>query len=170
MGLPKACARLPAGDTFLSRLASMYREAGLGVVVVVGAHADAVKAAHPSLTFTLNDAWADGQFSSVRAGLREVTDRGAGLVAVHPVDAPSVAAATVQALANALGSARACVVPRHKGRSGHPVLLSREASLALEGDLDSPSLEAALRPFTPVYVDVEDGAVTDNFNAPADIL
>ena len=90
MGLPKALLEADDGVTFLKRLASTFLEAGLSPLVVVGAHAAQIQAAHPDIPSVLNPHWQNGQLSSVFVGLRAALLQGAQRMLVHPVDAPMI--------------------------------------------------------------------------------
>src|SRR3954462_12488835 len=98
----QAKAALPfgqTGETVLSRIVSTLLSGGAPrVVVVSGAHMDAVRRAMPShetRAHVIEHAgWAQGQLSSLLAGLRAVDDPLLEGVIVTPVDVPLVSART----------------------------------------------------------------------------
>lgn len=109
------------------------------LLVVLGAHAEAVAAALHGLTLRLvqNPGYATGQAGSLRVGLAALpADADAAIVLL--ADQPLLKPALLDALIAERGASRApLVVPRHGGQRGNPVLLGRElfAELAaLEGD------------------------------------
>jgi molybdenum cofactor cytidylyltransferase len=129
------------GEPLVRRAVRAARDGGLAEVVVVTGHqAEAVTAALDGLAvrFVHNPDFAEGQSTSVRAGIAAVpADCEAAMVLLG--DMPAVDAATVRAVADAYGPARGSlvVVPVHAGRRGNPVLWARRyfADLAaLTGD------------------------------------
>lgn len=128
-GRPKALIRYH--DALLvERAARAMRDAGCDPVhVVVGAAADQVRARAElgGCLLVDNTAWREGLASSLRAGLRSLTDMppaaapGAALVAL--VDQPKVGAAAMARLRAAYRSPRTLASATYGGRRGHPVLL-----------------------------------------------
>jgi CTP:molybdopterin cytidylyltransferase MocA len=124
------------------------------VVVVLGAGATAARAAvrmdrlptdresgAPSVLWVVNDAWAKGRVGSLQCGLRAIPPEITGVV-IHAVDHPEVRPETVAALVAAHAGTSPTipagttpdhrepmdgrvVLPVHRGRHGHPVLLAR---------------------------------------------
>jgi molybdenum cofactor cytidylyltransferase len=122
------------------------RDAGLSpIIVVLGAHHDDVRAAvaGEEVVFVDNPAWADGQSSSVHAGLWAV-GRTAEAAVFLLADMPRVSAATIRRLREAHRSALPPIVaPVGGGRRGNPVLFDRRvfpALHALSGDEGGRSL------------------------------
>ncbi|MFC7070456.1 NTP transferase domain-containing protein [Halobaculum lipolyticum] len=132
------------GDPLVRAATRTLVEAGVDpVVVVVGHEADRVAAAVEDLPVAVveNEAFADGQSTSVRAGIEAVAahDRPVEAAVVALGDMPFVAADTVRALvaahAAAVGDALA---PAYEGRRGNPVLFDRrffEALTDVDGDV-----------------------------------
>ncbi|MEO8681018.1 MAG: nucleotidyltransferase family protein [Vicinamibacterales bacterium] len=132
MGRPKAALPLgPAGRTVLSYSVDTLLAAGLpAVTVVAGAHADAVRAAWPSrdrrVRIIEHPGWAQGQLSSLVAGLDAVDDPLLEALLVTLVDVPLVSAATVRAVVAAWRKTRAPIVrPVDGNLHGHPVIFDR---------------------------------------------
>lgn len=135
-GWPKALVQRD-GVPLARRIVLALREAGVDpVVVVVGHRAAAVRAVLDDLPVrcVLNEAYALGRVSSVRAGLAALAS-GAAPVLVALADQPLLESADVSALLDAYaarGAARA-VVPRVGGVRGNPVVFDagvREEILA----------------------------------------
>jgi molybdenum cofactor cytidylyltransferase len=104
--------------------------AGLSsVVVVTGAHAPEVEAALRDLrvTLTRNEAWTEGQASSIQRGL-EACPPGIGSAVFLLADQPFVSPAVIRALADVHASDGAAIVAPLVGgdRRGNPVLFDRE--------------------------------------------
>jgi molybdenum cofactor cytidylyltransferase len=114
--------------------------AGGDVVVVLGAYADEIERAlvlPPNARIVRNPDFADGQSTSLRAGVKAVGD-GTDAVVVVLADQPGVTAADVRSVADAFASTgRAVVRASYRGRPGHPVLFARRMFpelLACAGD------------------------------------
>jgi molybdenum cofactor cytidylyltransferase len=122
------------------------QEGGLSpIVVVLGAHHDAVRAAVAGEKVILvdNPAWADGQSTSVHAGLWAV-GRTVEAAVFLLADMPRVNSGTIDRLRDAHRSALPPIVaPVGGGRRGNPVLFDRRvfpALHALSGDEGGRSL------------------------------
>ncbi len=170
MGRQKALLPLGAGQTFLTRIVSTFREAGIeDVVVVVGHEAPAVidsfDANPASARFVVNHDYENGQLSSLLAGLRVVDRPGVVAALVTLVDAPLVLARTVGAVVDRYRQTHAPIVrPVHAGRHGHPVLIDRSLFDAL-GAADPaqgarPIIRAHASPAGDVEVE-DEGAFID---------
>ena len=130
----QAKAALPVGttgDTVLARVVRTLLTAGLpSVTVVAGAHIDAVRAAMPAFEprarVVEHLGWAQGQLSSLLAGLAAVDDPQLEAVLVTLVDVPLVRPESVAAIVHAWRQARAPIVrPVDGKRHGHPVVFDR---------------------------------------------
>src|SRR5689334_9909109 len=99
MGFPKPLLRLN-GETFLSHIAAAMLESLPRLIVVLGAHREAVAAAVPAddrIRIVENADYRLGQLSSIKAGLRAVS-AGADAAIVHLVDHPTVRPETFRRL------------------------------------------------------------------------
>ncbi len=145
--------------------------------------AAAHRAERLEVRFVVNRGWKSGMFSSVRAGLRTALRARPEAVLVAPVDHPAVRPGTVADLARVhLAALAACrtpaararfsyaLVPRHRGRRGHPVALSPALARAVVGDAAAQDLSDAIRRHARLvgYLDVSDPGVVRNRNTPAD--
>jgi molybdenum cofactor cytidylyltransferase/nicotine blue oxidoreductase len=126
IGAPKALLR--RGDRLLVESAvEILREAGCSpVVVVLGAGVERVRARADlgDATVVVNDAWATGLGSSLRAGLAALADTDAVAAVVLLVDLPGITPEAVRRVA-ALPYPEALVCATYGGRRGHPMLLGR---------------------------------------------
>jgi CTP:molybdopterin cytidylyltransferase MocA len=134
--------------------------------------------------FVVNRAWARGMYGSARLGLRTARAAKPEAVIVLPVDHPFVSPVTVQVLAAAMDAAlgayrgtRAArarfayaVVPRHRGRRGHPLVLSGGLAAEIAADGRARDLSDAVRRSARLvgYLDVRDPGVIRNRNTTRD--
>jgi CTP:molybdopterin cytidylyltransferase MocA len=147
------------------------------------AHAHAHRGDELEVEFVTNRAWRRGMLSSAQVGLDEALRRKPDSVLVLPVDHPAVRPATVSALATVLAQALAtcrnarerarfsyALIPRHRGRRGHPVALSPALAAAVARDRDAGDLSDAIRRSARLvgYLDVDDPGVVRNRNTPRD--
>ncbi|MBV1854723.1 NTP transferase domain-containing protein [Catellatospora sp. NEAU-YM18] len=124
-GMPKALAPVPGGGELLvQRALRTLCEGGCDpVVVVLGAGAQDVPPL-PDARVVVNEDWATGLGSSLRAGLDALPEEVAAVV-VLLVDTPGI---TPQAVRRIAAGARPSTlrVATYGGEGGHPVLLGRE--------------------------------------------
>ncbi len=139
MGGPKALIG-PLADgvrTPLARVCSWLHEAGVHrVIAVIGAEADAVRAAlasdpliETSLLAYLVEAtdWAEGMGASLRAGLRAAALSGAAAALITLVDLPDVRTSVYRRVLERAGSAPQTLArASFSGRPGHPVVIGRD--------------------------------------------
>lgn len=132
-----------------------------GVVVVLGAHADAVLAGvelHGAKAVICGD-WDEGQSASLRAGVTAVAGR-ADAVVVTLGDQPAVDARAVDRVIGARDGIHFALRASYSGRPGHPVLLEGElfgAAASRHGDEGARGLLAG----TPVKLIACDGLGSD---------
>lgn len=118
------------GEPLVRSAARTALNSGLSIVVVVtGANAAEVEATVDDLPVTLarNEAWAEGQASSIRRGL-EACPAGIGSAVFLLADQPFVSPPLIRSLVGAHASAAAAIVAPLVGgdRRGNPVLFDRE--------------------------------------------
>src|SRR5436190_4107034 len=173
----QAKAALPfgrTGETVLSRIVSVFLTGGAPrIVVVAGAHIDAVRRAMPPhetrAEVIEHPAWAQGQLSSLLAGLRAIDDPLLEAAIVTPVDVPLVSAATVAAVIAAWRRTRAPIVrPANGDRHGHPVIFDR----AIFEDLRSADLTVGAKAVFAAHrdrvlnVEVNDPGAFEDIDTP----
>jgi CTP:molybdopterin cytidylyltransferase MocA len=95
---------------------------GVGPVVVVTA-GQLATALDPGVLQVVNERWADGQITSLRAGIDAATELGASAVVVGLGDQPFV---TVDAWRAVAAADAPIAVATYDGRRGHPVRLHRD--------------------------------------------
>ncbi len=130
--------------------------------------------------FETNRAWSRGMLSSVRVGLAAALKARPSAVLVLPVDHPEIRHETVAQLAATMGQALRsfqaggarqfpyALVPRYRGRRGHPLALSAALARAVARDGEATDLGDAVRRHARLvgYLDVRDGGVLVNRNTP----
>jgi molybdenum cofactor cytidylyltransferase len=125
MGQPKALVPFQ-GSTFVDHLIGATRHARVGITrVVLGAGAEAIRASlkvDPAWV-VVNSDWRTGQLSSIHAAIRSLPAGVTEGMVLCPVDHPLVSAQLVGQLIAAFDSSdKLIVLPKHRGRRGHPVL------------------------------------------------
>ncbi len=166
MGTPKALLDY-RGETFLDRLIRVLGAATDPVIVVLGHHAEQIRASIRSQAhFVINPDPARGQLSSLQTGLAALPPDAEGFAFI-PMDCPAVREETVELLA-AVFPARhpeaLFVIPRCNGHRGHPVFAApsiAEELLALPATGKASDVVHRHVPRTQ-YIDVDDpGILTD---------
>ena len=166
MGSPKAL--LPyRGATFLDTLTGLFAARCSPVIVVLGAHADAIRAgsSRPA-TFVVNADFARGQTTSMQCGLRALPPDVTGVLFTL-VDHPAVSQQTVEAL---LWDAPDALlrVPRYREKRGHPIWFSRRLVpefLALPEDGAARDVVRSHASETQ-FLDLDDPGVTADIDDP----
>jgi CTP:molybdopterin cytidylyltransferase MocA len=139
-GMPKALVE-HGGRLLVEHALATLRDAGCDPVVVVLGAADETVRERADLTGAIvvtNPDWARGMGSSLRVGLRTLSDTKAQATAILLVDTPGITAEAISRVKNH-ADPRALVVATYHGERGHPVLIGRDhwagvAELA-EGDV-----------------------------------
>ncbi|RLP86206.1 nucleotidyltransferase family protein [Micromonospora sp. BL4] len=138
IGMPKALLSY-RDRPLVEHAAAILAAAGCRpVVVVLGAQADRVRALARLPAAVLNDDWATGMGSSLRAGLSALTSGTAVAAVVTLVDMPGLTPQAVRRVARNATADSLAVATYQDGRPGHPVLLGRHhwagAAAAAIGD------------------------------------
>jgi molybdenum cofactor cytidylyltransferase len=125
MGQPKALVPFQ-GSTFIEHLIAATRHARVGITrVVLGAGAEGIRTRlkiDPAW-IVVNGDWQKGQLSSIHAAIRSLPAGVSDGILVCPVDHPLISAHLVAALIAAFDSSgKMIVLPKHRGRRGHPVI------------------------------------------------
>lgn len=145
--------------------------------------ADRHGAAGLEARFVVNRSWKKGMLSSVQVGLGHALKAKPEGIVVLPVDHPSIKPRSVQDLSSVMRLAlKACrdekergrfsyaLVPRYRGRRGHPVVLSPALARLVMEDGEAESLSESVRRNARLvgYLDVSDPGVVRNRNTPTD--
>ncbi|HLX86697.1 MAG TPA: nucleotidyltransferase family protein [Terriglobales bacterium] len=177
MGRDKALLPWPpstGAQTFLSAAIELFFPYVDVVLVVAGknqaALAPVIYANGASLV--VNPDPDQGQFSSLRAGLQEVRNRGRDSAMITLVDRPPVRRETIETLQSAFERATAkrkwAVIPEYEGKHGHPILIANELVEAfLEAPDNSNAREVQRAHQREIeYIPVDDPNVALNINTP----
>lgn len=174
MGRPKPLIRW-RGRPFVWHVREQARVAAASPVIVVEGAVALPREALGDALIVRNEAWAAGPLGSLQVGLRALVEAGGhGPVLVLTVDRPHVAESTLRALARAVEEdPRAVWQPRLGERRGHPIAYPADLVPALIG-LQPPATPRDLlaRPEVAArreQVEVDDPAVLENLDAPADL-
>jgi molybdenum cofactor cytidylyltransferase len=132
MGRPKALLPID-GVRFIEKIVNSLRATRVGkILVVLGHNADEMrqKIADLSTAVVVNHQYKQGQLSSLVAAIDEIESwQSSGEVdgiLVHLVDHPYINSALVNSMIESFyRSNKLIVVPRYRGRRGHPVIFSR---------------------------------------------
>lgn len=160
------------GETFLDRLIRIAAAVGDPVIVVLGAHAEQIRArVKGRAQFAVNPDPERGQLSSLQIAL-EALPRDAEGFFFLPVDCPAVSEPTVARLAAVFARrdpAALFVIPRYRGKRGHPVFAARP----IASELRALGPEGQARDVVhrhvdrTVYVDVDDAGILTDVDDPA---
>ncbi len=174
MGRPKAL--LPVGGkSFIEIIVSSLQETKVGkIIVVIGHHADEIwpKIVHLPVEVLVNVNYKQGQLSSLKVALQnlEAGERVDGAL-VHLVDHPFLSPILVNKMIEQFyESKKLIVVPRYRGRRGHPVLFSRQLFpelLETPVDQGAKAVVHAHREET-LEIETEDEGVTVDIDTPED--
>ena len=185
MGQAKAALPLgQTGETVAAKVVRSLLEGGAPeVVVVAGAHIDAVRAAmprhEPRARLVEHPGWERGQLSSLIAGLDAIDTPLVEAALVTLVDVPLVQASTVAAVIAAWRRTRAPIVrpadpstpPRAGGaRHGHPVIFDRSVFADLRAADPNTGAKAvfAIHRDRIVNVEVSDPGAFEDIDTPED--
>jgi molybdenum cofactor cytidylyltransferase len=129
MGSPKALLPIK-GTTFIEEIVSSLKATKVAkIIVVLGHNPEQVKSKVESLSVSvvINPDYLKGQLSSLIAAIRSLQADAAKVdgVLVHLVDHPFISRSVVNEMIDSFfKSKKLIVIPTHKGKRGHPVLLS----------------------------------------------
>jgi molybdenum cofactor cytidylyltransferase len=132
----RAKALLPIdGETFIARIVGALKQTQVGkVIIVLGHNAAELKprVEHLPAAILINPDYNLGQLSSLQVAVRSLDQADCDGMLVHLVDHPYVNSVLVDAMIRRFyDSKKLIVVPRFRGKRGHPVIFSR----ALFGEL-----------------------------------
>jgi molybdenum cofactor cytidylyltransferase len=129
MGRPKALLPIE-GETFIGRIVAALKRTQAGkIIVVLGHNADQLAGAMRPLgvEILVNPDYKLGQLSSLHVAVRQLqANAECEAMLLHLVDHPYINAALVdRMIARFYETKKDIVVPRCRGKRGHPVLFSR---------------------------------------------
>jgi molybdenum cofactor cytidylyltransferase len=174
MGFPKQLLIIDA-EPAVARIAGVMRSAVAELVVVVGAHADKVRAAIPSdpgITVVENVEYRRGQLSSLKKGLGAVPGTAAAVM-VHLVDHPMVRAETFEQLITQYRKARKPIlIARYGSHRGHPVIFDRVVFDELRAAPEEQGARAVVDvdPSRVGYLETSDSGILIDLDTPEDVV
>lgn len=133
MGEPKMLMKWGEG-TILSRVISVFSEAGLeDIVVITGSDREKIElmigeqaARHPVRAVFNPDYKAGGMLSSIQRGLQDLTEKNVGAAMIGLGDQPQLEAGSVRMILDEfMRSAHPLIIPSHQRKRGHPWLVGR---------------------------------------------
>jgi molybdenum cofactor cytidylyltransferase len=169
MGSPKALLDY-RGETFVNRLVRVLSGACERVIVVLGYQADAIRERVEGATIVVNPDPSRGQLSSLQTGLSAVP-ADAEAVLFTPVDSPTVDESTIARVVEEFrrrDENTVLVIPRFRGKRGHPVCAAREVVpefLALPPTSQAKEIVNRYEART-LYIEVEDAGVLADIDDP----
>jgi molybdenum cofactor cytidylyltransferase len=166
MGSAKALLRY-LEENFLDTLTGLFSTRCDPVIVVLGAHAAAIReGAKRPATFVVNAEYLSGQTSSMQCGLRAVPAMAEGVLFTL-VDHPAVQPETLDALL--VPGSTLLRVPRYQGERGHPIWIARELIpefLAIPPEGSAREIVRAHAAQTE-FLDVDDPGILADIDDPA---
>ncbi len=144
MGFPKML--LPFGDTTIIEtiIHNVSQSVANDIMVVLGAEKEAiaVKVKKTNTRYCFNETYKDGMLSSVKCGFNNIPfDFSAALI--FPGDQPMITTMTINKVVNAfLFSGKGLIIPVHKNKHGHPLLIDRKYKNEIENISPSIGLQA----------------------------
>ncbi len=172
MGRPKALLPI-AGRTFIEKIVAALKASRVGkIIVVLGHNADEMKRQIEPLpvTILINPDYQLGQISSLQVAVRYLNeDENCDGMLVHLVDHPYIDSALVDLMIERFhASKKLIVMPRYRGKRGHPVLFGRRLFaelLAAPLDQGAKAVVNAHRDDT-LEIDTEDEGVAIDIDTP----
>ena len=159
------------GKPMILRAVGAAREAGLwSITVVIGAYGELVREAlrGDPVEIVENEAWEEGQSSSVKVGLNAVRDRAEAVVFLL-ADMPLVDGDLVKALVNEHRKTLAPIIaPWVGGRRGNPILFDATTYHAMEGLSGDQGARSLTRQFPISRIDWDERALID-LDTPEDL-
>jgi len=163
------------GKTFLDTIIAHMRRLPLSeIVVILGAHADKVKeeADLKGISVLVNDNWSAGQLSSLRTGIRNLSDSSEGILFTL-VDHPLVREETYRVLIEVWQKDKSRIVlPSFNCRKGHPAVFPKDVcDIILKEELreGARTVLTAMKERV-LYVTVDDPGVVRDVDTPEDYI
>lgn len=172
MGRPKALLPID-GQTFIERIVAALKQSGIErIFVVLGFNAEEMRREieHLPVEILINQAYQQGQLSSLQVALRRLnSEKDCDAILVHLVDHPYLSAAVVNRMIDRYRESKNCIViPKYRGKRGHPVLFDRSLFAELLSapiDQGAKAVVNAHRDQT-LEIDTDDIGVTLDIDTP----
>ncbi len=171
MGTDKALLTY-RGRPFLGTVLRTLRDAGVArVAIVLGHHAEEIQRAVglKDAVVVINPDYAQGQTSSLQAGLKVLESTDVQAILLCLVDHPQVSADTIRTLIRSFWkSSCPVVIPTFQNQRGHPVLIGRalfEELLGLSAEAGANTVIREYREATQ-FVEVQDPGILLDIDDP----
>ncbi|MDP1678257.1 MAG: nucleotidyltransferase family protein [Bacteroidota bacterium] len=129
MGTPKALLKI-GKKIFLHHIIDTVESVGLtNNVVVLGFESQTIREILSSFSGTIivNEAWEEGQLSSIIACINALNTIDCEGILICPVDHPMITTALIKKLVESFQHSRKkIIIPTYHGRRGHPIIISSE--------------------------------------------
>jgi CTP:molybdopterin cytidylyltransferase MocA len=166
MGTDKALLPCKDGLNFAEFLINAYLESGFEPVIMVANQRFIIPdQRNEKVTYVINEQVELGRNHSIQLGLRQILPGQACFL--QNVDNPFVESGLLGKLADSL-QPDGYVVPVHKGKGGHPILLGHEVSKYLREMKNMNNLREALIIFQRTEIPFPDERIHWNINTPED--
>ncbi|WP_249011394.1 NTP transferase domain-containing protein [Conexibacter sp. DBS9H8] len=157
------------GRPLISWPIAALRAGGLSdIIVVLGAHADRVRAVLSGVEVVEVTDWSEGMSASLRAGVSAAAGRGAERAIVALADQPHLSGAAVARVLAASREGHPVCRARYGTIAGHPVALS-QATFAAVAELRGDMGARGLTQWTPRDVDCTGLGATTDIDTPEDL-
>ena len=172
MGQPKALLPID-GETFIERIIGALKKTSVAkIIVILGHNAVELKARleHLPVEILINPDYKQGQLSSLQVAVRYLEkEPGCDGMLVHLVDHPYIDAKLAETMMERFStSGKLIVVPRYKGKRGHPVIFSRK----LFGELLAAPIDQGAKAVVNAHrgdileIDTENEGITVDIDTP----
>jgi molybdenum cofactor cytidylyltransferase len=162
------------GISFLEKVILPLKNAGCDPVIVVGgSQSDKVKAESlkHGAEFALNEKWQSGQFSSLKAGLRQLKHDVEGAI-IALADHPLVMSNTYNILMEEfLEHSDKIILPICNGRRGHPIVIPEEIIKEIKSAPDNSILKDIIFDHTDKIYEtvIEDPGILKDIDTNSDL-
>jgi molybdenum cofactor cytidylyltransferase len=173
MGKPKALLQI-GNKTFLQHIIDEVESAGIkNNIVVLGFESQKILETLSIFNGTIifNEAWEQGQLSSIIAGINALNTIDCEGVLICPVDHPMISTVLIKKLVEVFQHSRKkIVIPAYQGRRGHPIIISSE----LFAEIKKASLAIGLREVVHAHendielVSTDEEGIIINIDTPED--
>lgn len=170
MGQPKGLLPWKGKPLFLHQLEQLGASSLDQMIVVLGHQPEIyqsfIDSAEQKCTVVINEQWNDGKSLSIHKGLDALPGSTEGILFVN-IDQP-VSNSIIEPLVASFKNTRFKIhIPIHKGRRGHPILVSAELLIDLRSiSEETQGLKSIIRAYEnqTTYVEMEDSSILYNFN------
>lgn len=173
MGKAKLLLKMPVGITFLENIVKQYLDFNVTEIIIVvnkdGALLiESMKPTFPNQCVIIqNDNPEIGRFHSVALGVEKVTK---SFTFIHNIDNPYAEINVLDLLYNNSFNQKV-VKPSYKGKSGHPVLISKKVcAKIISKNQNDIRLDEFLKNYNSIRIEVNTKSILTNLNTQRDYI